>query len=190
MRTFLLLGQTGVGKSSFVNATFGVDLAETREFEACTKVVEHYARTTAFGDICLVDTPGLSEDNSDLDRRYLNMVRTKLTSYKGYVSLYLTPLNETRLRSSERSALQSVTNELGHGIWRRSWLIMTFGACIRADKLERAIDARTRQIADYIGQICCPRSGFSGFHSIGVVDNVVVDWAEECVPIAEFLSTA
>ncbi|MEW6492750.1 MAG: GTPase [Cyanobacteriota bacterium] len=49
MRKFLLVGRTGVGKSSFVNATFGEYIAETSEFEACTKFVEHHAYNTPLG---------------------------------------------------------------------------------------------------------------------------------------------
>jgi predicted GTPase len=46
MRTFLIIGQTGVGKSSFINATFGEKTAEISEFEACTKLIEYYPRQT------------------------------------------------------------------------------------------------------------------------------------------------
>ena len=45
MRKYLLVGRTGVGKSSFINSVFGQYIAETAEYEACTRVLEHYAYT-------------------------------------------------------------------------------------------------------------------------------------------------
>jgi predicted GTPase len=34
MRQFLIVGRTGVGKSSFINSTFGAYIAKTSDFEA------------------------------------------------------------------------------------------------------------------------------------------------------------
>jgi predicted GTPase len=71
---YLMLGRTRVGKSSFVNAAFGRRVASTCDYEPCTNDVQYHQHSTRFGEICLIDTPGLAEDTIECDRRYLDLV--------------------------------------------------------------------------------------------------------------------
>jgi predicted GTPase len=173
MRTFLIIGEK---------------TAEISEFEACTKLIEYYPRQTIFGDICLIDTPGLSEGSEDLDRKYLSMVKNILSD-KIYATLYITPLNETRLRSSERQSLLFITEELGHEIWDNSWIIFTFAASVRHEKRQQALENRCFQILSFIRENTLVGSSFNGFEQVALVDNVVSDWDSEAISIAKFLAT-
>ena len=67
----LLLGRTGVGKSSLVNFISGEERCETDPYRACTKKTKEI--TIDRGDLLyeIIDTPGLCEAGSELDSYYL-----------------------------------------------------------------------------------------------------------------------
>lgn len=180
MRQFLLVGQTGVGKSSFINSAFGIQVAETSDFEACTKVVQHYAYGTSLGDVCLIDTPGLAEGSATLDRKYLRMIRRNKHT-KNCITLYVSPLNETRFRPSEKNTLLLLTEELGPSIWSRAWLLFTFAASVLPDRRDIACETRLKHISEYIHDIAS--TSFLGFENIFLIDNMVSDWTNCGMPI-------
>ena len=185
--TFLLLGQTGAGKSSFVNATFGKELAETDDFQACTKLVAHYHEATGYGRICLIDTPGLAENTDALDQKYLAMVRDALAARRNVVTLYISPLNATRLGQPERATLHAISRELGAAIWCNVWLVLTFGALVKPHKLYVTAEARQRLIREYIAGI--PEARFPGFQRVICVDSIATEqWIGGAVPIAAALA--
>ncbi|MEZ4660166.1 MAG: GTPase [Caldilineaceae bacterium] len=189
MRNFLIVGQTGVGKSSFVNATFGKQVASIDEFRACTNIVKYHAYETPFGDVCLIDTPGLSESTEELDLEYLAMIGSSVEYQNLYATLYISPLNATRLRSSEKSTLKLLTEVLGSTIWLNAWLVFTFAASVTPERLEVAWQERHRQIAHYLQEITASGACFENFHQIILIDNVVCNWSKEAVPVASLLAT-
>jgi hypothetical protein len=72
-----VMGQTGVGKSSLLNALFDAGLA-TDAVRPCTKAPEVVRRDTPTGQtVEFWDMPGLAESQT-ADRRYLDMYRSKL----------------------------------------------------------------------------------------------------------------
>jgi len=191
MRRFLLLGQTGVGKSSFVNATFGVRLASTSDFEACTKTVEYYSRHHTFGDICLIDTPGLAEDTLERDEAYLRLISGQVKLDELFAAIYITRLDDNRLRPDEQRTLSRLTRYLGAKVWRRSWLVMTFAASVPAARRVDVIAKRIEQLEGYLRQIALSDgdgSSFTGFNMRVVIDNVVADWTKEGKPILSILA--
>ncbi|MEC4816395.1 MAG: GTPase [Scytonema sp. PMC 1069.18] len=192
MRQFLLVGQTGVGKSSFINATFGNYIAETSEFEACTKFVEHYAYKTPIGDVCLIDTPGLAEDDEACDEAYLSIVRNKVDLSQIYATIYVSRLDERRFRPNEKQTLRLLTKHLGVSIWNRSILVFTFAASLPEKQRGEVARQRAKQIVDYL-QILTKERGadqplFTSFQHYWMVDNIVNHWSQEGVPILSILS--
>jgi predicted GTPase len=179
MRKFLIVGRTGVGKSSFINSTFGVHVAKTSDFEACTKIVEHYARNTSLGDVCLIDTPGLAEEDEACDRAYLSMVKSKVNLHSIHATLYVSRLDETRFRPDEKRTLRLLTEQLGSTIWQRTILVFTFAGSIPYSRVEEATGRRTQQIGEYLATLTSYR--FSGFQEVWQTDNVVYDWTPDGV---------
>jgi predicted GTPase len=186
MRRFLLIGQTGVGKSSFINTTFGVRLAKISDFEACTKVVEHYAYGTPFGDVCLIDTPGLSEGSEAQDTLYAEMIKQYVRNAGIDILLYVSRLDETRFRPTEKRALTVVTTQLGRSVWKHPWLILTFAASVREEHFHERTAKRIEHIGEYIRELA-PR--FRGFEKVGIVDNTVRNWTAGGIPASQFLAS-
>jgi len=191
MRKFLLVGRTGVGKSSFINAAFGSYIAETSEYEACTKIVEHYAYKTPLGDVSLIDTPGLAEDDEACDEAYLSLVRAKVNLAQIYATIYVSRLNETRFRPDEKRTLRLLTNRLGGSIWNRSILVLTFAASIPNHQLEIVAEKRSQQIFEFIQNLTKEQDidkKFQGFEQTWLVDNIVENWASDGLPILSLLT--
>lgn len=190
MRRFLLLGQTGVGKSSFVNATFGVRLAPTSDFEACTKTVEYYTRHNSFGDVCLIDTPGLAEDTLERDEAYLSLIKNRIDWESIYASVYISRLDENRLRPDEQRTLSRLTKQLGNRVWERAWLVLTFAASVPNARRGEVVSTRIEQIEGCLRQLTTTNGAptFAEFRMRIMVDNVVTNWSENAKPIMSFLA--
>jgi predicted GTPase len=191
MRKFLLVGRTGVGKSSFINAAFGSYIAETSEYEACTKIVEHYAYKTPLGDVSLIDTPGLAEDDEACDEAYLSLVRAKVNLAQIYATIYVSRLDETRFRPDEKRTLRLLTNRLGASIWNRSILVLTFAASIPNHQLEIVAEKRSQQIFEFIQNLTKEQDIdkiFQGFEQTWLVDNIVENWTSDGLPILSVLT--
>jgi len=191
MRKFLLVGRTGVGKSSFINAAFGSYIAETSEYEACTKIVEHYAYKTPLGDVSLIDTPGLAEDDEACDEAYLSLVRAKVNLAQIYATIYVSRLDETRFRPDEKRTLRLLTNRLGASIWNRSILVLTFAASIPNHQLEIVAEKRSQQIFEFIQNLTKEQDIdkiFQGLEQTWLVDNIVENWTSDGLPILSLLT--
>jgi small GTP-binding protein len=131
--TLLLVGRTGVGKSSTVNELLGVDVAEVGHHESTTASVRAYHGTIGSTPVSIVDTPGFCDDRPDKgnDARYI----AEVARYVGEVDLMLfaTTLDDTRVRADEIRALELLTEQFGAAIWAVAVVVMT-----RADLVTRA----------------------------------------------------
>jgi GTP-binding protein Era len=67
--TVALVGQTNVGKSTFLNAALGVNLAITSRLPQTTRDALLGVLTTEDAQIAFVDTPGLHRPRNELGRR-------------------------------------------------------------------------------------------------------------------------
>jgi predicted GTPase len=182
MRKYLLVGQTGVGKSSFINSVFGKYISQTSDYEACTKVVTHYAQNSPWGEICLIDTPGLAEDDLDCDNKYLDLIRQKVNLRETFATFYITRLDDTRFRPDEKRTLSRLTEHLGKQIWKRTILILTFAASVPPHRRNEAANQRYRDIQSYLIQVSAGQ--FRNFHGYWLIDNVVEKWSDNGVPIS------
>ena len=183
MQRFLLIGRTGVGKSSYINAAFGVPIARTNRFEACTKIVEHHQQGTPWGNLCLIDTPGMAENDADVDRAYLELIKRDVDIKTLKSSIYLTRLDETRFRPDEKSAILRITDVLGHNIWCKSILVLTFAANVPQMQRQERVYRRINDLQEFL-QMYVPYT-WNGFDSIFLVDNIVPNWSADGEPIAK-----
>jgi GTPase Era involved in 16S rRNA processing len=191
MSTYLLIGRSGVGKSSFVNSFFGASLAPISHVDACTTDVEEYPPsgfTGLYSSIRLLDTPGLMEGDESKDDVYLRRIADSLRHITLDGVIFVSELG-TRFRPVESDFLGKITRTLGPPIWNSAWLALT-----RAAEVPREIrDERTEVFVTEITACLINATGgpnslrrFRGFRKVLLVDNVVEQWTEGTRPLATF----
>lgn len=130
----LLLGRTGVGKSSLTNTVAGAKVAAVGAFEAVTDVVTAYDLEINGVPCTIIDTPGLC-DGKDRNDTYLLAIRSRAGTAGIDCVWYVTPLPDTRVRTDEIEALRTISWGFGPHIWQRSLIALTF-----ADQLSEPDD--------------------------------------------------
>lgn len=140
----LISGQTGVGKSTLINAVFRVPLAEEGTGKPVTKNVQRY--DVAGVPVTIYDTPGieLGHAKKDVIRDY---VKTIADSRKGgpetivHVAWYCIDAGQTRVQSYDVEIVDALAAEVP--------VILVLTQCIdedRASALERAIAAENMPV--------------------------------------------
>jgi GTPase Era involved in 16S rRNA processing len=186
MRNFLIVGRTGVGKSSFINSVVGKSIAETSKYEACTKIIRHYDHTSPLGDICLIDTPGLAEDDIECDKKYLDLIINSVDLNTIDTLIYVSRLDETRFRPEEKRTIILLTEKLGTFIWNKAWLVFTFAASVPNENRDIVSKTRKVQIEEFIKAITLEYDldpPFQGFKVKLRVDNNSRNWSSKSMPI-------
>lgn len=147
---FLLVGRTGVGKSSTINQLMGEEVAKVGDFEPMTMSVEQYKLPIDNINFVVFDTPGLCDDIPEKgnDKGYIKKIKDKI-KYVDCV-LYVTPLSDTRIRSDERYGLELITKAFGEKIWMNSLLVFTFADQVKPEKYTYSLETRSRLIREVI----------------------------------------
>jgi len=109
-----VMGPTGVGKSTFINALFGKDVTEVgHELKSCTSSLKHVTcalPTDPRRRLVVVDTPGFDdtyEDDAEILRRisvWLAVSYTKDMKLAGVI--YLHEISQTRMLGTTRKNLE------------------------------------------------------------------------------------
>lgn len=148
--TFLLVGRTGVGKSSTINTLLGKEVAEVGDTVPVTSEVVAYD-TDVLGIPCrVVDTPGLS-DGSHMDADYIAKMHAAVGDPGVDCVWFVTPLYETRVRDDELLAINHITRAFGPDIWTRAVVVLSFADLIPdPGKFARKMDVRPAPLRDAI----------------------------------------
>lgn len=147
---FLLVGRTGVGKSSTINNLMGHQVAPVGDFEPETMSVEEYRLPIENVKFLVVDTPGLCDDLADKgnDLVYLQQIKQKVKHVD--CLLYVTILGDRRVRSDEKHGIQVITKAFSERIWKNSVIVFTFADEVKPDKYEYTLKIRHRLIRQAI----------------------------------------
>lgn len=96
----LIVGRTGVGKSSTINSILGVAVAEVGHFEPTTAEIHFYDGKIGSAPILVIDTPGFCDARSDRsnDPAYVALIR-RLVGEVDLV-LFITRLDDARVEAS------------------------------------------------------------------------------------------
>lgn len=156
--TFLLVGRTGVGKSSTINNLMGQEVAKVGDNEATTSDVTIYDETAYGVPFRVIDTPGLCDDLPEAgnDEEYLYKIQHEIQNTNLDCMWFVTNLNETRVRGDEKRAIKLINQAFGEEIWNHAIIVFTFADKFNPDKFDDKFTKRTNsireEIASYVGQ--------------------------------------
>lgn len=152
----LLMGRTGVGKSSTVNSLMGQPVAPVDDWVPGTHAVEKY-ESKAFGiGFEVVDTPGLCdappEDGND--DRYIELIRSNVDAID--CMWFVSRLNEARVSADEQRGIRLISEAFGKDIWKHTVIVFTF-ANSTTMLFQEALDKRREVIRREIAKHTSPR---------------------------------
>ncbi|WP_293148707.1 MULTISPECIES: GTPase [unclassified Microcoleus] len=149
--SFLLVGRTGVGKSSTINSLMGREVAPVGEFEAETKVVKAYTSpTSATIPYVVYDTPGLCDADGS-NAKYLELINSKITEPIDCL-WFVTLLDDNRVRTDEIDTIRHTTTAFGKDIWKRAVIIFTRADKVEPENFSRYLTERTRLLHEEIAR--------------------------------------
>ena len=126
----LVIGQTGVGKSTLINNLLGEDVAGVgSNLTSCTPAVRSYEGVVEGVPVKLIDTPGLDDATTGNDERNVEEIRRLLQEETIHLIIYCTKISETRLHKGIIRTFKKYT-EIGVD-WEKTVIALTFadGLC-------------------------------------------------------------
>ncbi|KVI11695.1 hypothetical protein Ccrd_009891 [Cynara cardunculus var. scolymus] len=126
--SILVLGRTGVGKSSTINSILNQPKARTNAFQPATDRVQEILGTVNGIKISFIDTPGLlppSPNTVGRNRKILRKIKRHIRKSSPDMVLYLERLDLINDGYSDFPLLKLITEVFGSGIWFNTMLVMT-----------------------------------------------------------------
>lgn len=164
---FLLVGRTGVGKSSTINTLMGCEVAPTADFEPETMDVKPYETEINGIQFTVINTPGLCDSLSEEnDQVYLEMMRSKAKQVD--LMWFVTPLNEFRVRRDELYGLRLITEAFGLEVWKHSIIVFTCADLVNELKYQETLEKRTELIRKAIAD--CIRNEANDIPAVAVTN--------------------
>jgi predicted GTPase len=153
---FVLVGRTGVGKSSTINKLLDRQVAKVGDYEPTTMSVESYTHEINNIKFTVFDTPGLCDDLEEVgnNQEYLALISSRITQMDSM--WFVSRLDETRVTSDEKRGIRLISEKFGKKIWEYAVIVFTFANSVPTSRYQEALDKRTelirREIANYVGE--------------------------------------
>ena len=169
--TFLLIGRTGVGKSSTINSLLGDDVAPVGDYKAETKEVKKYSHTIEDVTFTVVDTPGLCETlpEKGYDETYLKKIKAEVSDID--CLWFVTDLTAPRVSGDEQRAIQLITRAFGKEVWHHAIIVFTRAELIETAKYQSVLGVRTQLIRETIRDVSPPNTRYRPIASVAVSNN-------------------
>ena len=133
----LIVGRTGVGKSTLINNLLGRKVATVgHTLQSETPVVYPHEYSVEGVAVVVYDTPGLGDvEGEQREREHLEIMKNLLARGKIHLVVYCFQMNETIMKSSLVGTMQKY-----HAIgvdWRRSIIALTFANALYVPRSDR-----------------------------------------------------
>ncbi|KAL9238379.1 hypothetical protein vseg_012809 [Gypsophila vaccaria] len=125
--TILVLGKTGVGKSSIINSIFDEVKVGTDAFQTGTKKIQDVVGTVQGIKVRVIDTPGLLSSITDQrqNEKILRSVKRFISKSPPDIVLYLDRLDMPTKDFGDMPHMRAITDILGQSIWFNAIVVLT-----------------------------------------------------------------
>ncbi|MBE8999730.1 50S ribosome-binding GTPase [Nostoc sp. LEGE 12447] len=147
---FLLLGKTGVGKSSTVNSLLNQEIAPVGKYDATTMEVQEYEHEINGVKCSIIDTPGLCDDIPEKgnNQKYIELIQNQVKQID--LLWFVTRLDDSRVGEDEKKGIQIISEAFTPKVWEHSVIIFT--RANKADDYLEELRERTKRIRDEIAK--------------------------------------
>ncbi|KAI4383032.1 hypothetical protein MLD38_008913 [Melastoma candidum] len=133
--TILVMGKSGVGKSSTVNSIVGERAVAVSAFQAEGLRPVLVSRSSSGFTLNVIDTPGLIEGGYVNDQT-LEIIKRFLLDKRIDILVYVDRLDAYRVDNMDKQVIKAITDSFGKDIWRKSLLVLTHAQLSPPDGLE------------------------------------------------------
>lgn len=118
----MVIGKTGVGKSSLINSLFGKTVAEVGDDEATTLDIHKYTKQIQNYSINIYDTMGIYDDVGD-PKEYIKKIAENVE--KAHLILFCFDSSESRWTKDNKEIIELFKNELDLQIFENTIFVFT-----------------------------------------------------------------
>lgn len=176
--TFLLVGRSGVGKSSTANSLMGKEIAPVGKFEPTTMTVERYKSEIGGVKFTIIDTPGLCDDLEEKGNDYEYLDRIRLNTNRIDLMWFVTELGESRVLSDEKRGIKLISEAFNPKIWEQAIIVFTCADKVSPEEYPEFLEKRTELIRKEI-------SKYSGIAIANNIPSIAVSNIKEFTPDGE-----
>jgi small GTP-binding protein len=170
---FVLLGKTGVGKSSTVNSLLNQEIAPVGKYDATTMEVQEYEHEINGVKCSIIDTPGLCDDIPEKgnNQKYIELIQNQVKQID--LLWFVTRLDDSRVGGDEKKGIQIISEAFTSKVWEHSIIIFT--RANDADDYLEDLRQRTKRIRDEIAK-------HTGHEIANKIPSVAVDNKSQTTP--------
>ena len=153
--TILLVGQTGVGKSTTINSMFGEVIDKTTNFRLETKSTAPFEGLYHNVKYTIYDIPDLGEwniNNQNVGEKYLSLVKEQC--FLPDILWYVLRLDDNRITATDANAFQLIHRNFEDAIWDRTMIVFTHSDMLKTpEEFQESLDGRTQTANEVVAQI-------------------------------------